>query len=180
MSITATFDKETNILTIEEEGKEKVVLDLGDISKDYVADETISTSPKVRAAASTTKQNTFINFEYTITHGSKEKWQLRRPKENSLVNYYYKNVTRTSSNASNLKSFQSNVESINYYEFVAIRSSLTATELSWLAFILSVPTAGAGTLTAGLAALGAYGSTLNALIKLHTHANYARTYYHRV
>ncbi|PAD66478.1 hypothetical protein CHH83_23900, partial [Bacillus sp. 7586-K] len=66
MSITATFDKETNILTIEEEGKEKVVLDLGDISKDYVVDETISTSPKVRAAASTTKQNTFINFEYTI------------------------------------------------------------------------------------------------------------------
>lgn len=49
--------------------------------------------------------------------------------------------------------------------------------MSWLAFILSVPTAGAGTLTAGLAALGAYGATLDSLLKIHQNAKLARGIY---
>lgn len=196
----ATFNKELNTLIIEEEGKDEVALNIGELSEAYIqtgAIETkskglfeqpvsrgISISPPVVPgvevmATSTTSQNTFINYEYTITHSSPEKWQLRRPNGDSLVKYYYKDTTRTSSNASNLASFQSAVENINYLELRAIGGSLTTLGLAWLAFILSVPTAGSGTLTAGLAALGAYGATLDTLVKLHRQANLASTYYHR-
>lgn len=180
----ATFDKEENILRIEEEGKETVVLDLGKISEKYLANGSISDGTSKPSGEfgvmATTRQNTFINYEYTITHGSPERWQLRRPQGDSLFHWYYKNVTRNGSNATNLRHFQTAVENIDYYEWRAIGTSLTTVGLSWLAFILSVPTAGAGTLTAGLAALGAYGATLDALINVHRHANYARTYYFRV
>ncbi|MGM0830599.1 MAG: geobacillin-26 family protein [Bacillota bacterium] len=180
----ATFDKKSNTLKIEEKGKETVSIDLEEVSNKYVEENVISEdttkSSDFGIMAATTKQNTWINYEYTITHSSPEKWQLRRPKGDSLVNYYYKNVTRTSSNASNLDKFQTAVENIDYYEWRAIGTSLSTVGLSWLAFILSVPTAGAGTLTAGLAALGAYGATADALLKLHKNANLASTYYHRV
>lgn len=192
VSTTATFDKELNVLTIEEEGKEPIVLSLGELSDQYLEEEALSTkskvvsegglvpskdNPEVSIYAATTKQNTFINYEYTITHSSPEKWQLRRPKGESLTNYYYKNVTRTSQNSKTLSYFRSQVESINSLEWRFIGSSLTATGLSWLSFILSVPTAGAGTLAAGLAALGAYGSALDAMVKIHGHVNKARAYY---
>ncbi|WP_243292168.1 geobacillin-26 family protein [Bacillus sp. FJAT-47783] len=91
--------------------------------------------------------------------------------------YYYKNVTRTSSNGSSLLKYQKYVENINYYEWKAIGGTLTTIGMSWLAFILSVPTAGAGTLTAGLAALGAYGATLDSLLKIHQNAKLARGIY---
>ncbi|MGF2618069.1 hypothetical protein FZC84_22720 [Rossellomorea vietnamensis] len=195
----ATFEKDTNTLIIDEEGKGEISLDLEEISEELVAEEVISpdeiktsglplteASPSkysdapLKASAATSKQNTWINYEYTITHSSPEKWQLRRPNGDSLVKYYYKNVTRKSSNASNLSKFQDAVENIDYYEWKAIGSSLTSLGMSWLAFILSVPTAGSGTLTAGLAALGAYGVALDSLIKLHSNTNVARTYYFRV
>ena len=180
----ATFDKDKNILTIEENGTIVTILDLGQLSEQYLEEEAISIAPKASSnfgiMAVTTKQDTFINYEYTITSGSLEKWQLRRPKGDSLVNYYYKNTTRTSSNASNLDNFQTAVENINYYEWIAIGSSLTSLGMSWLTFILSVPTAGAATLTTGLAALGAYGTALNALLKIHENANRALSLYGRV
>lgn len=197
----ATFNKELNTLIIEEEGEDEVALNIGELSEEYIETDAIdavgsglfeqtvtrgiSLSPPVSgvdlmATTPTTKQNTFINYEYTITHSSPEKWQLRRPNGESLVKYYYKNTTRTSSNASNLASFQTAVENIDYYEKRAIGTALTSLGLSWLAFILSVPTAGSGTLTAGLAALGAYGAALDALVKLHRNANLASTYYHRI
>lgn len=199
VTTTATFDKKANILTIEEEGKEPIVIKLGELSQQYLEEKVIlaapngltpeigltpenglSPSPEIGLLAATTKQNTFINYEYTITHSSPEKWQLRRPKDDSILNYYYKNVTRTSGNKTTLSNFQDRVEKINALEWKFIGGSLTTAGLSWLSFILSVPTAGAGTLTAGLAALGAYGATADAMIKIHGHANKARTYYFSV
>ncbi|WP_430789704.1 geobacillin-26 family protein [Virgibacillus flavescens] len=179
--IEATLDKDSNILTIEEDGEERV-FDLDALAEEYV--ESGSISPDVSSSqtdfgimAATTKQNTFINYEYTITHGSPERWQLRRPDGKSLIKYKYQNVTRTTSNKSQLTRYQGYVENINYYEIRAIGTSLTTLGLSFLAFILSVPTAGAGTLTAGLAALGAYGATLDAAVKLGQNANWARATY---
>src|SRR5699024_11076541 len=183
------------ILTIEEEGKEIIKTNLGELSEEYLEEGLISDEPKmlsedgvetysntfseygINRAAATTKQNTFINYEYTITHSFPEKWQLRRPQDGSLAKYYYKNVTRTTKNKSDLINFQSRVESINALEWTFIGSSLTTVGLSWLTFILSVPTAGAGSLASGLAALGAYGATNTAMIKIHGHVNKARTYY---
>lgn len=182
----AVFDKTTNILTIKENGKEPIIIDLNKTSEEYIANETIktdvsNTQSNLISAYSlwtpTTKQDTFINYEYTITHSSPEKWQLRRPNGDSLYRYYYKNVTRTSSNGSDLLKFQGYVENIDYYEWKAIGGSLTTLGMSWLSFILSVPTAGAGTLTTGLAALGAYGATLDALVQVHKNANLARGVY---
>lgn len=179
---TAVFNKKENILTIEEDGKETIVLNIGQLAEEYLDDNRISDSdkPEMSLMATTTEQNTFINYEYTITHGSPEKWQLRRPDGDSLFYYFYKNVTRTTTNKDDLDKFQGYVENINYYEWKAIGGSLTSLGLSWLSFILSVPTAGAGTLTTGLAALGAYGAALDALLKIHENANYANTYYHRI
>ncbi|WJY26111.1 geobacillin-26 family protein [Sporosarcina trichiuri] len=179
----AVYNKKLNLLTIEETGHKPVTYNMTELTRQAVADELITVSPEepqLGMLAATTKQKTFMNYEYIITHGSTEKWELRRPKEDSLFKYYYKKVNRTASNKGNLASFQTAVENINYYEFKAIGSSLTSLGLSWLSFILSVPTAGAGTLTAGLAALGAYGTALDSLVKLHRHANLANTYYHRV
>ena len=183
----ATLNKESNTLTIKEEGKEPLVLNLGEITKEHITDGDIKIPTDFSKDFSTmgiftpkTKQDTFINYEYTITHSSPEKWQLRRPKGDSLFNYYYKNTTRTSSNKTNLDLYQNHVEKINALELAAIGSAITTVGLSWLAFILSVPTAGAGTLTAGLGALGAYGATLTSLIALHSYVNKARTVYFRI
>lgn len=181
----ATFNKESNTLLIEEEGKEPLILDLGEISEQYVANDVInndvikspSYSSSLAFGTPTTKQDTFINYEYTITHSSPEKWQLRRPNGDSLVKYYYKNVTRTTTNGTSLLKYQTYVENINYYEWKAIGGSLTTLGMSWLSFILSVPTAGAATLTAGLVALGAYGTTLDACVQIHKNANLARGIY---
>lgn len=83
-------------------------------------------------------------------------------------------------NSSNLSDFQKNVDTIDYLEWKLFGSTLSAIGLSYLSFILSIPTAGAGTLTAGLAALGAYEIALESLVKLAQHANSARIYYFRL
>lgn len=178
----ATFDKKANILTIEEAGKEKVVIHMDDLPKPSISEKNLSKTPssEIGIMATTIKQDTFSNYEYTITTGSPERWQVRRPDNGSLNSYKYKNVTRTTSNAANLSSYQQTVEKINALEWTFLGGAVTTVGLSWLAFVLSVPTAGAGTLTAGLSALGAYGATLTAGVALSTQFNYAETVYGRL
>ena len=173
----AIYDKENNIITIESPNTETITIDLAEKTENLLEQQ--SETPNISPMARTVKENTFINYEYTITFGSKEVWQLRRPKNDSLINYYYKNVTRNSSNKSNLDNFKRKVDEINDLEFKIIGQSLTTLGASWLSFILSVPTAGGATLTAGLTALGAYGAALNNLVKLHGAARDAEIYYHR-
>lgn len=134
----------------------------------------------IAARAATVKENTFSNFEYTITFGSKEKWQIRRPKGDSLVNYYYKNVTRTSSNKSNLNNFKNQVDIINDAELKMFGSFGSSVGFTLLGIILSVPSAGSGTLTSALAAAGAYGAGLSQGLRISRAAKNATIYYHRI
>lgn len=178
----ATLDKKTNILTIEEEGKEKIVLNVDALSNQYIDKNRISDTPssEIGLMATNVKQDTFSNYEYTIYTGSPEKWQVRRPDNGSIVYYKYKDVTRTTLNATTLDLFQNTVEKIDALEWTFLGGAATTVSLSWVSFVLSVPTAGAGTLTAGLAALGAYGATLTTAVALQTQFNYAETYYGRL
>lgn len=178
VTTTAIYDKKNSILTIEEPNSEVIIVDLDEVTEEFLDNQ--NTNPVITPFASTVKENTFMNYEYTITFGSTEKWQLRRPKNGSTINYYYKNVTRNNSNKANLDNFKKTVDNINSLEWKIWGGAITSLGLGWISFILSVPTAGTGSVTTGLAALGAYGNTLNNLVKLHNHAKNAEIYYHRV
>lgn len=93
--------------------------------------EKVSDSENSRA---TIKENTFSNYEYTITTGSPNKWQIRRWK--SLTSTYYYNVTETSKNKTYLNNFKKHVDDINTKEF-AILGSITASLLTDIIAIAS-------------------------------------------
>lgn len=185
----AIYDKENNVLTIESPIDGLMVIDLNKNSEELLDQKStdlsasLVTNPGVSILSSTgtVKQNTYSNYEYTITFNKNksEAWQLRRPKNGSRFNYYYKNITRNSSNAKNLDAFQKQVELINGLELKVIGQITTATALAGISYLLAVPTAGAGTITTGLAALGITGSAANNLLKLKTAQNNAEIYYHR-
>ena len=183
----ATYDKGNNILIIDSPSDGLTIIDLNEKSEQLLGQKSSDSSMSLisnsgfstLSSTGSVKQNTYSNYEYTITFGKSEVWQLRRPKNGSMVNYYYKNVTRNSSNATNLNSFKKKVDLINDLEWKIIGQAVAGGGLGFIAFVLSVPTAGSASVTAGLASMGAFGTAMNNSLKLHAANRNAEIYYHR-
>ncbi|WP_047794946.1 geobacillin-26 family protein [Exiguobacterium sp. JLM-2] len=166
----ATFDKLDNTVTVVVNGKEPVTIQLEAAS---------SNQPVALARAATTGENTFSNYEYTITHSSPEKWNITMPKGDSVIQKNAKTVTYKSSTKSNLNQFKQSVDKINNLELLILGGASITVLLSGIALVLSLPTAGSGTLTTALAAAGVYGNVARQIIQLSTEMKNAKIYYMR-
>ncbi|ACQ70026.1 MULTISPECIES: geobacillin-26 family protein [unclassified Exiguobacterium] len=166
----ATFDKLDNTVTVVVNGKEPVTIQL---------EATSSEQPVALARAATTGENTFSNYEYTITHSSPEKWNITMPKGDSVIQKNAKTVTYKSSTKSNLNQFKQSVDKINNLELLILGGASITVLLSGIALVLSLPTAGSGTLTTALAAAGVYGNVARQIIQLSTEMKNAKIYYMR-
>ncbi|MCC9622037.1 geobacillin-26 family protein [Thalassospira sp. MA62] len=166
----ATFDKLDNTVTVVVNGKEPVTIQLEAAS---------SNQPVELARAATTGENTFSNYEYTITHSSPEKWNITMPKGDSVIQKNAKTVTYKSSTKSNLNQFKQSVDKINNLELLILGGASITVLLSGIALVLSLPTAGSGTLTTALAAAGVYGNVARQIIQLSTEMKNAKIYYMR-
>lgn len=151
----ATFDKLDNTVTVVVNGKEPITIQL---------EATSSEQPVALARAATTGENTFSNYEYTITHSSPEKWNITMPKGDSVIQKNAKTVTYKSSTKSNLNQFKQSVDKINNLELLILGGASITVLLSGIALVLSLPTAGSGTLTTALAAAGVYGNVARQII----------------
>lgn len=74
----------------------------------------------MRSQSASLNENTFCNYEYTITYGTSNKWELRRP-DGSFGTYYFQTY-ETSLNESYLTKFRGYVDSINEIEGAIIRN----------------------------------------------------------
>lgn len=166
----ATFDKLDNTVTVVVNGKEPVTIQL---------EATSSEQPVALARAATTGENTFSNYEYTITHSSPEKWNITMPKGDSVIQKNAKTVTYKSSAKSNLNQFKQSADKINNLELLILGGASITVLLSGIALVLSLPTAGSGTLTTALAAAGVYGNVARQIIQLSTEMKNAKIYYMR-
>ena len=166
----ATFDKLDNTVTVVVNGKEPVTIQLEAAS---------SNQPVALARAATTGENTFSNYEYTITHSSPEKWNITMPKGDSVIQKNAKTVTYKSSTKLNLNQFKQSVDKINNLELLILGGASITVLLSGIALVLSLPTAGSGTLTTALAATGVYGNVARQIIQLSTEMKNAKIYYMR-
>lgn len=166
----ATFDKLDNTVTVVVTGGEPVTIQL---------EATSSEQPVALARAATTGENTFSNYEYTITHSSPEKWNITMPKGDSVIQKNAKTVTYKSSTKSNLNQFKQSVDKINNLELLILGGASITVLLSGIALVLSLPTAGSGTLTTALAAAGVYGNVARQIIQLSTEMKNAKIYYMR-
>ena len=166
----ATFDKLDNTVTVVVNGKEPVTIQLEAAS---------SNQPVALARAATTGENTFSNYEYTITHSSPEKWNITMPKGDSVIQKNAKTVTYKSSTKSNLNQFKQSVDKINNLELLILGGTSITVLLLGIALVLSLPTAGSGTLTTALAAAGVYGNVARQIIQLSTEMKNAKIYYMR-
>lgn len=166
----ATFDKLDNTVTVIVNGKEPVTIQLEAAS---------SNQPVALARAATTGENTFSNYEYTITHSSPEKWNITMPKGDSVIQKNAKTVTYKSSAKSNLNQFKQSVDKINNLELLILGGASITVLLSGIALVLSLPSAGSGTLTTALAAAGVYGNVARQIIQLSTEMKNAKIYYMR-
>ncbi|WP_298466927.1 geobacillin-26 family protein [uncultured Psychrobacillus sp.] len=171
-----TFDKLSNVMTIEEEGKEPLVLDLS-----TSGNEQYQTNNQ-QIAAATTYQHTLLNYEYEVDQNkSPNVWELRRPKDN-IVNYWYKTVKQTSSNKADLIAFRNAVEDLNAAEIHLLATiTIGIPVMTVLAAVFSIVTAGTGAAPAAiLMALGLTGSALKASLNMVTAASDAHFYYFEV
>ncbi len=138
-----------------------------------------SNQPVALARATTTGENTFSSYEYTITHSSPEKWNITMPKGDSVIQKNAKTVTYKSSTKSNLNQFKQSVDKINNLELLILGGTSITLLLSGIALVLSLPTAGSSTLTTALAAVGVYGNVARQIIQLSTEMKNAKIYYMR-
>lgn len=179
-TIVTTLNKNTNIITSQVKGDDtsEIEVDLNELAK---LEESYkeSTSGGVSTLASTLKQDTFSNYEYTITFSSPEKWQLRRPNPDNILKWYYKDVTKTTKNSTNLSNFKKSVDDLNYYELMFIGSASGVAILTIVSFIVASISGGAG--FAGLlVAAGVTGAAYNYAMQMNRAANNAHYYYFQV
>lgn len=172
-----SFDKINQIMTIESQSYSTKVIDFNSTDKsNNFSDENFLMKS---ASVSKTSENTFSNYEYTITHSKPEKWNIRMPKGDSLLSKNSKSVTYKSSTKENLNSFKSQVDKINSLELNIIGGASVSVLMSGLAVVLSIPTAGGATATAAFAAAGIYGNTVKQLLSLMNAMKNAKIYYMR-
>lgn len=141
----ATYDKDSGTIQLTQinnyTGEEKV----GDVA------------PLTPQPLASLEEKTFTNYEYEITYGNPNTWELRRPGDN-MFNWVYFKTHQTSKNQSYLTTFRNAVDDINIQEG-AIVGSLGMSALS----IIAAGAAGAGAIfTGGTLSAAAWGAILSA------------------
>lgn len=175
----AILNKNKNVLTLQIKGDDstKVEIDMNEIAETVNSFD--NSEDLATYAASTLEENTFTNYEYTITFSSPEKWQLRRPNPDNMLKYYYKDRTKTTTNSTKLTNFKKEVDNLNYYEWMFIGASSASMIVTVAAVIAAAITSGAG-LAVALAALPISGAAYNYALKMGTAANNAHYWYFQV
>ena len=141
----ATYDKSTGTIQLTQTSNTTGAQKVGDIAP---------IKPQTRASL---EEKTFTNYEYEITYGSPNTWELRRPGDNAF-NWVYFKTKETSKNRSYLTTFRSAVDKINVQEG-AIVGTLGMSALS----VLAAGAAGAGAIfTGGTLSAAAWGAILSA------------------
>lgn len=141
----ATYDKSTGTIQLTQTSNTTGAQKVGDIAP---------IKPQTRASL---EEKTFTNYEYEITYGSPNTWELRRPGDNAF-NWVYFKTKETSKNRSYLTTFRSAVDKINVQEG-AIVGALGMSALS----VLAAGAAGAGAIfTGGTLSAAAWGAILSA------------------
>lgn len=143
---TATYNKQTKTIQLTQTDKKSGATKTGDVAPVNLV--------QTRASL---EEKTFTNYEYEITYGSPNKWELRRPGDNAL-NFVYFQTYETSSNSSYLEKFMNAVDDINVQE-AEIVGALGMSGLS----VLAAAAAGAGAIfTGGTLSAAAWGAILSA------------------
>lgn len=167
-----TFNKKTNVLIMEIEGKDPIVIDL--------TEELSQTTPVTTLFEPTTGENTFSNYEYDIDQAqSPDEWELRRPDPNNFNSTLYFRTHYNSTIGSDLYNFKYAVEDINMLEWEYIGLSVGIGLTAAITVILTVITFG-GSISAGLVALGLTGQALYTAIELGERCEDAHYYYFEV
>lgn len=172
----STFDKELNLLTIQTYDKvtnelfntQTIDLNQDGLGKNKLEEE--ASLPSTYAKSNSAYQNTFSNYEYSVTYGNPNKWELRIPSERM-------NKSENSSNKSNINNFRNKVESINSLE-KKLAGALIGGGLLSVLTIIAATTPGA--LPSALAAAGVFGTAAFIAIDLKSAQNDAEYYYNRV
>lgn len=89
------------------------------------------------------QENTWSNYEYTITYGTTNKWQLRRP-DDIKFNWVYFDTYETEDNKEYLDAFKKAVDEVNIEEGAVV----TAIGLTGLS-VVAAAAAGAGAIFTG-------------------------------
>ncbi|GAM16654.1 geobacillin-26 family protein [Mesobacillus selenatarsenatis] len=175
----AVLNKKKNTLTFQVKGDKstKQEIDLNELAELEASLD--SSDDLFSIAASTLKEDTFSNYEYTITFTSPESWQLRRPNPDNVFKYYYKNVKKTSTNKDNLAAFKKAVDNLNYYEWMYLGSSGGVAIMTVVTLIVAAMSGGAG-IAALLFTAGVTGAAYTYALKMSGAANNAHYYYFQV
>lgn len=129
---TATYDKQTKTVQLTQTDKGSGEIREGDI-----------VPVQLTQTHASLEEKTFTNYEYEITYGSPNKWELRRPGDNAF-NWVYFQTYQTSSSKSYLEKFKDAVDDINVQEGAIIG----AVGMSGLS-VLAAAAAGAGAIFTG-------------------------------
>lgn len=165
----STYFKKTQMVTVS-----KTDNSTGEIAENYTfslkPDPSLVEGDGIMAAAASTYQNTFCNYEYTKTYGTPNTWQIRRPK-GGLNSWEYWNCTEKSSNASYLKDYLNTVNRIDALEWKWIGEFGTQSLLGLLGAIFS------GGMTVFLASITAGTLAYTTASELRTQMNTALDLY---
>lgn len=131
--------------------------------------------------ATKTHQDTFLNFEYDIWETSPREWNLERP--SSVFGQYYFKVYENSSNKSELRTWKSDVDTLNAQEWAVIGGiGLSIFNIVKAAMVSHAAIATGGVLTAAAvdsikdAAVSAGGTTIGIGLLCTTYNNCAMSY----
>jgi len=173
---TSVFNKKTKVLTVTDEGKEPITIDLNDISTDINDNATIETI-NLSSFNPTSGENTFSNYEYDIDQSkSPDKWELRRPDPDEFNSTYYFRVDEKSSTKNGLYKFRDAVKSLNSAEWKLIAYTGLGGALSIFAIAVTAVSGGLG-LTAFVAAIPVLGFALDAAIDVYEACDDANYWY---
>lgn len=163
--------KYNNILLMQTGENEPIVINLNEIEMN--AQQNDSTM----GILATQAEYTFSNYEYIIYLSSSPRiWELRRPQPDNFNSYYYKYVTETTYNQTNLNKFKTEVDNIYDLELTFIAQSIGVSITVALVVILTAVTMG-GAANAGLVALGLTGAALQTALDLERACKNAHYYY---
>ncbi len=177
-----THNKKTNEITFSvysNTNNELISSQTVDID-DYALYETESENSIL---AATTYQNTFSNWEYTITHGTTNLYQLRRPDGSLNGTYNFTTRMLAGYNKDYIDNFIDAVEAINTLEGQMVGALGLAVILAGVSIVLTGGAAGAfwgayiASLTSDSAAVG-LGFALDSECNKAS-ANYWDTFYHQ-
>jgi len=150
---------------------------------DFASSESEPENSAISSRASTTNESTYSNWEYTITHGTTNSYELRSPGPGLFDTYYFNTRMWVGYNDAYIYRFINAVEEINTIEGVIVASLGLSVVLAGVSIVLSgglaAPFWGAyiAALTADSTAIG-LGFALDSQCNIAS-ANYWDTFYHQ-